>query len=53
MDDSIIALSKKLRRKIEENLRKGDINNLIKVAYVLDIRVQKQLMEWTVENMDK
>ena len=53
MDDLIIAQSKKLRRRIEEALRQGDLNTLIEVAYVLDIRVQITLMEWSMKNMDK
>lgn len=44
--DIEIAQIKKLRRRVEEFLRKGNITILIKVADLLGVKVQKGLEKY-------
>ena len=50
MDDLILTQSKKLRRRIEEKLRRCEVDDLIKIADSLGVSVQKKLREYYLVN---
>ena len=53
MDNLILTQSKKLRRRIEEKLRRCKVKDLIKTADFLGVTVQKNLRKHLLENREK
>lgn len=53
MDDLILIQSKKLHRRIEEKLRRCEVEDLIKIADYLGVSVQRKLRGYLLENRGK
>jgi hypothetical protein len=53
MDNLILTQSKKLRRRVEEKLRRCKVEDLIKIADYLGVTVQKNLRGHLLENRGK
>jgi hypothetical protein len=52
MDDLILTQRKKLRRRVEEKIRRCKVEELIKIADYLGVRVQKKLREHLPDNRE-